>query len=59
MSAITEQDPTPRVLSVRTPGSLYLQLEELARRDAISVSAVVRQLVARGVRAEQGLERRG
>ena len=49
----------PRVLSLRTSEPLYLRLEEIARRDEISVSAAVRQLLARALRAEQGSERRG
>ena len=58
MSEAADQTAAARVLSVRTSAPLYLRLEEIARRDEISVSAAVRQLLARAVRAD-GFDRRG
>ena len=49
--------PDKTTLSVEAPVPLRRQLEQLAERDAISLSAVIRQLLSRAVRQE--VERRG
>ena len=41
-----------RRMQLRLPGDLYQQLRALAQQDASTISAVVRRLLAVGVRAE-------
>ena len=44
---------TDKVLGVRIPKRLVDELEEVAEREANSVSAVARRLLCRGLEAEQ------
>ena len=61
MAATTEEQlvSTSRTISFRAPEHLEKQLEALAARDANSVSATVRRLVASALRSAEADERRG
>ena len=55
--AVTADSQVSRILTLRVPARLEQQLGAVAVRDANSLSATVRRLIAIGLRADSDAER--